>query len=106
MKAGRRYFPVRPATSSTERVRKLRARRRRAGLCQQCGLIPRAEGSTQCHACLSDARANYYERRGARLAAGLCTCCGAVPAPDGFDWCDGCREAERDQYRERKEGVG
>ncbi len=48
--------------TSAERARRRRARLRKAGLCEHCGLIPPASHAQSCEACLGEYRDRYYVR--------------------------------------------
>lgn len=93
------------ASTATERVRKMRLRRRRAGLCEACGLIPRELGSSSCAACKAEGRGRYAALSAERIAAGLCTGCGLIKPLPGQRWCAACCGDERDYHNERKGGA-
>lgn len=63
IKAPSDFFRIRKS-SSADRVRAMRTRRWRAGLCVTCALAPREPGKGDCAGCAKEARDRYHERKG------------------------------------------
>ena len=63
--------------TSTERTSALRAERREAGLCPQCGERPPVDGKARCHQCLEINQARAKAQRNKHILRGKCPDCGA-----------------------------
>ena len=82
-------------------LRRRRARRKRAGLCTDCGQARPPKGKRKCAKCQGAANGGSKRAYAERRAAGVCTRCGGKRDSEYLE-CDGCRERQRLQRARRK----
>lgn len=78
--------------TNAEALRRLRQRRRDAGICITCGGVLDDPGKRTCFECRHKPNAKYMKTlRQKRSKKGRCTRCGREPEP-GYALCPECRE--------------
>ena len=85
-------------------LRVRRRRRRRLGLCPECGARPPAKGKVKCSTCQDAANLSSMRIYADRKEQGVCPRCAGLRDSEYLE-CDGCRARQRRQ-REIRQGRG
>lgn len=87
---------------SSARTANRRNARVAAGLCAQCGIQPRWNGTTRCEACNHNLRKCVATLHNNRIAKGCCGRCGDYVLVLGYKQCQQCIDEGRQRHANRK----